>query len=1017
MIIVITTAITYTTFSMNQITQLAETIQIKQNDDFKRTTESFDVVNISIDNNQFNMTVKNTGDLPIHLNRLWVENTTDSSWPISKYDIDYSLAPGNTTTNIGQDIGLSVLDTQSYYAQLISDRGNQNQVFVNSVGESPLFLRLTATPAVMPTTFQTTVTLEVINTGNTQLLNLQPNMISITPTCTDSCQYVEEQSVMPVSFGNLSPGDTAIFEWVYSFTGSNGDLIVFEAGLVNDVETDTVTVALQTIESSLNAEVAIESGGLGDQEILGKDILIFHEELTSFDEGNAYQMYSGAADGGGNGDRIQLDQETPHFVTKNGTANVVPAGDWELALMLSSEPVGDDVDNNYDLIYHFEDGVDPIWVENSEDSATGASDDRNLEACGATPYFQEITDGDNDSDERVSTGDTNVGSPDIELGYEGDVGYGEYMGAMRFTGINVNSGTLVNSAFIQFQADKSNGNNVNVRFQARAVDNADDFSPDQNSRISNYALTTAYVDWSPAAWTPNQHDAGTTTPDLSSIIQEVINREGWSSGNAITIVISDNGSTVDHYREAEAEDSGDNPAPQLTINWDDTATPLWQDNSGPHNSGSYYFDGNNDCFRSSNGMTGGDGNSLEDRDNTTSLWFKTADNDLAISEDMYLVNFEDNNDDEHYRIFLTAGAAGSDGGKVAFTFADESDSDLTTCETLNDYDDNQWHHVTAIRDASDDECWLQIMDLDGTEPEIERHSNPNYDGDEDLELDGNRWNIGSNEGQDGNFFKGWIDDVFHWDNTLLSDGDRDDHARTNFGEGAHQFNLYVDLTDEDGVFKSNLFTSGTPIEASFADPMDGGDNDDFAYTQVNMTMSLPEVTLLDTERLDVYFTWQSPTATWEALEVDMKIDDTDMTTPYPSFMKIPEPDEWFPTYYEFNPNDEFQIFVANTGEDGIFLTYQGTRVNFNGTMGSYAGLIHQINDTNMDEDHDSLHIPPGFLGKLEFHEATNIPSDDETGTLMVDGRYDTTVWINGYSDQGETFSRSVVVGSVEVITP
>ena len=29
----------------------------------------------------------------------------------------------------------------------------------------------------------------------------------------------------------------------------------------------------------------------------------------------------------------------------------------------------------------------------------------------------------------------------------------------------------------------------------------------------------------------------------------------------------------------------------------------------------------------------------------------------------------------------------------------------------------------------------------------------------------------------------------------------------------------------------------------------------------------------------------------------------------------------------------------------VFFTYQGTRVNFNGTNGSYAGLIHSVNGT------------------------------------------------------------------------
>jgi hypothetical protein len=215
--------------------------------------------------------------------------------------------------------------------------------------------------------------------------------------------------------------------------------------------------------------------------------------------------------------------------------------------------------------------------------------------------------------------------------------------------------------------------------------------------------------------------------------------------------------------------------------------------------------------------------------------------------------------------------------------------------------------------------------------------------------------------------------------------------------------------------------SGTHNTA-FADSLDGGDNDDWAYSQTNMTMSLPQTVIGSDQRIDLSFEWVDSTATWEALDVDMKIDDTTMNNPYPSFLQVPFPDRAFASYYVHDQDDEFRIFVTNTGEDGVFFTYQGTRVNFNGTLGSYAGLIHSVNGTggggsedwNLSEDKDSLHVPPGENAEMYFHEATDIPSVDQSGTLIPPGIYKTTIWINGYSDQGETFSRAVVVGSVTV---
>ena len=176
MVIVITTAITYTTFSMNQISQLAETIGIKQIQDVQQTTEEFDVVKLRNDYNQFNMTVTNTGNIPVHLTRLWVENTTDSSWPMAKYDLDIAIGIGESVKDIGQNIGLTAMDTQSYKMKLVTERGNTQQMFVNSVGGDSIYLSLSATPTIVPTTFSTTLVLEVINTGTNELLNLQPEM-------------------------------------------------------------------------------------------------------------------------------------------------------------------------------------------------------------------------------------------------------------------------------------------------------------------------------------------------------------------------------------------------------------------------------------------------------------------------------------------------------------------------------------------------------------------------------------------------------------------------------------------------------------------------------------------------------------------------------------------------------------------------------------------------------------------------------------------------------------------------
>ncbi len=67
-------------------------------------------------------------------------------------------------------------------------------------------------------------------------------------------------------------------------------------------------------------------------------------------------------------------------------------------------------------------------------------------------------------------------------------------------------------------------------------------------------MTTASVAWSPPDWNsvgvagPDQR-----TPDLSEIIQEIVDRTDWSPGNAMVIVITGSGRrTAESYNGSPA---------------------------------------------------------------------------------------------------------------------------------------------------------------------------------------------------------------------------------------------------------------------------------------------------------------------------------------------------------------------------------------------------------------------------------------------------------------------------------
>jgi hypothetical protein len=139
-------------------------------------------------------------------------------------------------------------------------------------------------------------------------------------------------------------------------------------------------------------------------------------------------------------------------------------------------------------------------------------------------------------------------------------------GGMRFRNIPIPKGAIINSAYLKLTAKWSiSGVVVRTKIQGEAVDNASPFS-----NLSNYngrARTNATVRWDNIpAWA-----AGTeyTSPDISAIIQEIVNRDGWSPGNALVLFWEDDGSDTgsETRRAALSYDGSPANAPKLEITY------------------------------------------------------------------------------------------------------------------------------------------------------------------------------------------------------------------------------------------------------------------------------------------------------------------------------------------------------------------------------------------------------------------------------------------------------------------
>ncbi len=144
--------------------------------------------------------------------------------------------------------------------------------------------------------------------------------------------------------------------------------------------------------------------------------------------------------------------------------------------------------------------------------------------------------------------------------------YYGYGGGMRFTNIIIEQGaTIAEAHLIMTCRDATSDTVCNTRISAEDVDDPATFADNSGAFDSRYAnRTTAKVDWdSIGAWTT---DTEYTSPELKTVIQEIVDRGGWASGYDIVIFWEDFDNRSSHgYRTAYAYDSSSAKAPKLVI--------------------------------------------------------------------------------------------------------------------------------------------------------------------------------------------------------------------------------------------------------------------------------------------------------------------------------------------------------------------------------------------------------------------------------------------------------------------
>ena len=157
----------------------------------------------------------------------------------------------------------------------------------------------------------------------------------------------------------------------------------------------------------------------------------------------------------------------------------------------------------------------------------------------------------------TTTYDDMCGYPSVDLGLANCF--------MRFTNVAIPQGTPILTASLYLRSNAASaGTGLTIRFSAIDADNA--AAPTTIEECEYAERTTAFVAWVPGSWSNGSYY---TSASLVSIIQEIIDRPGWTSGNSIVLLAEDGGTTTTTptYRRAYSYNGSSTTCPRLDITW------------------------------------------------------------------------------------------------------------------------------------------------------------------------------------------------------------------------------------------------------------------------------------------------------------------------------------------------------------------------------------------------------------------------------------------------------------------
>src|SRR5262245_28390190 len=132
---------------------------------------------------------------------------------------------------------------------------------------------------------------------------------------------------------------------------------------------------------------------------------------------------------------------------------------------------------------------------------------------------------------------------------------------LRFPEVALPPGAVIESAVVQFRARENGSDQTDLQIVGLLGFDVKTFVAVDNDLSSRFATATA-IPWSPGPWTAGTAGVNERTPDLTALLQELVDQPNWSTKSAVALRVQGTG-----QRAAGAFDAGSAQAARLLVTY------------------------------------------------------------------------------------------------------------------------------------------------------------------------------------------------------------------------------------------------------------------------------------------------------------------------------------------------------------------------------------------------------------------------------------------------------------------